>query len=49
MFESLTDGWDKDYKDDEIPPYLKEIRMAVIANVDSGINFSWLFNKKNKR
>ena len=36
MFESLTDGWDKDYKDDEIPPYLKEIRMAVIGNVDSG-------------
>ena len=36
IFESLTEGWDKDYKDDEIPPYLKEIRMAVIGNVDSG-------------
>ena len=36
IFESLTDGWDKDYKDDELPPYLKEIRMAVIGNVDSG-------------
>ena len=36
IFESLMDGWDKDYKEDEIPPYLKEIRMAVIGNVDSG-------------
>ena len=36
IFESLTEGWDKDYKDEEIPPYLKEIRMAVIGNVDSG-------------
>ena len=36
IFESLTDGWDKDYKPDELPPYLKEIRMAVIGNVDSG-------------
>ena len=36
IFESLTDGWDKDYKSDEVPPYLKEIRMAVIGNVDSG-------------
>ena len=36
IFESLTEGWDKDFKDDEIPPYLKEIRLAVIGNVDSG-------------
>ena len=36
IFESLNEGWDKDYKDDEIPPYLKEIRIAVIGNVDSG-------------
>ena len=36
IFESLTEGWDKDYKGDEIPPYLKEIRLAVIGNVDSG-------------
>ena len=36
IFESLVDGWDKDFKDDEIPPYLKEIRIAVIGNVDSG-------------
>ena len=36
IFESLTDGWDKDYKPEEIPPYLKEIRIGVIGNVDSG-------------
>ena len=36
IFESLMDGWDKDYKEDEIPQYLKEIRLAVIGNVDSG-------------
>ena len=36
IFDSLTDGWDQDYKNDEIPPYLKEIRLAVIGNVDSG-------------
>ena len=36
IFESLVDGWDKDFKEDEIPPYLKEIRIAVIGNVDSG-------------
>ncbi len=36
IFESLSEGWDKDYKNDEIPPYLKEIRLAVIGNVDSG-------------
>ena len=36
IFESLTEGWDKDYEPDEVPPYLKEIRMAVIGNVDSG-------------
>ena len=36
IFESLTEGWDKDYDKNEIPPYLKEIRLAVIGNVDSG-------------
>ena len=36
IFDSLVDGWDKEYNEDEIPPYLKEIRMAVIGNVDSG-------------
>ena len=36
IFESLTDGWDKDYDKNDIPPYLKEIRLAVIGNVDSG-------------
>ena len=36
IFESLTEGWDKDFQDDEVPPYLKEIRLAVIGNVDSG-------------
>ena len=36
IFESLVDGWDKDFKEDEVPPYLKEIRIAVIGNVDSG-------------
>ena len=36
IFESLTEGWDKDFKDEEIPTYLKEIRIAVIGNVDSG-------------
>ena len=36
ILESLTEGWDKDYKEDEIPPYYKEIRLAVIGNVDSG-------------
>ena len=36
ILESLTDGWDKDYKEDEVPPYYKEIRLAVIGNVDSG-------------
>ena len=36
IFDSLSDGWDKDFKGDEIPPYLKEIRLAVIGNVDSG-------------
>ena len=36
IFESLMDGWDQDFKNDEVPPYLKEIRMAVIGNVDSG-------------
>ena len=36
IFDSLTDGWDKDYTQNEIPPYLKEIRLAVIGNVDSG-------------
>jgi GTPase len=36
IFESLVDDWDKDFKEDEIPPYLKEIRIAVIGNVDSG-------------
>ena len=36
IFESLTEGWDKDYDQNEIPPYLKEIRLAVIGNVDSG-------------
>ena len=36
IFESLMDGWDQNYKEDEIPPYLKEIRMVVIGNVDSG-------------
>ena len=25
IFESLTEGWDQDYKNDEVPPYLKEI------------------------
>ena len=24
IFESLTDGWDKDYEKNEVPPYLKE-------------------------
>ena len=24
----IVDDWDKDYKDDEIPPYLKEIRIG---------------------
>ena len=36
IFESLTEGWDQDYKNDEVPPYLKEIRLVVIGNVDSG-------------
>ena len=36
IFESLTEGWDKDFNDEEIPSYLKEIRIAVIGNVDSG-------------
>ena len=36
IFVSLTDGWDKDYEKNEVPPYLKEIRLAVIGNVDSG-------------
>ena len=36
IFESLTDGWDKDYSNNEVPPYFKEIRLAVIGNVDSG-------------
>ena len=36
IFESLTEGWDKEYKDDEVPEYLKEIRLCVIGNVDSG-------------
>ncbi len=36
IFDSLVDGWDKEYTKDEIPPYLKEIRLAVIGNVDSG-------------
>ena len=36
IFGSLTDGWDKDYDKNEIPPYLQEIRLAVIGNVDSG-------------
>ena len=36
IFESLTDGWDKEYKPDETHPYLKEIRLVVIGNVDSG-------------
>ena len=36
IFDSLTEGWDQDFKNDEIPPYLKEIRLAVIGNVDSG-------------
>ena len=36
IFDSISEGWDKDYKGDEIPPYLKEIRLAVIGNVDSG-------------
>ena len=36
IFDSLVDGWDKEYNEDEIPPYLKEIRMAVIGNVDFG-------------
>ena len=36
IFESLMDGWDKDFKEDDIPSYLKEIRLAVIGNVDSG-------------
>ena len=36
IFESLTEGWDKDYTKNEIPPYIKEIRLAVIGNVDSG-------------
>ena len=36
IFESLTEGWDKNFKDDEMPSYLKEIRIAVIGNVDSG-------------
>ena len=26
IFESLTEGWDKDYDKNEIPPYIKEIR-----------------------
>ena len=36
IFESLTEGWDKEYKNDEVPPYLKEIRLVVMGNVDSG-------------
>ena len=36
IFESLTEGWDKDYKQDETHPYIKEIRLVVIGNVDSG-------------
>ena len=36
IFESLTEGWDQDYKNDEVPPYLKEIRLVIIGNVDSG-------------
>ena len=36
IFESLTEGWDKDYPNNEVPPYFKEIRLAVIGNVDSG-------------
>ena len=36
IFESISEGWDKDFKGDDIPPYLKEIRLAVIGNVDSG-------------
>ena len=36
IFESLTEGWDKDYNQDETHPYIKEIRLVVIGNVDSG-------------
>lgn len=36
IFESLTEGWDKDFEKEETPSYLKEIRIAVIGNVDSG-------------
>ena len=36
IFDSLTDGWDKDYNQDEVHPYIKEIRLVVIGNVDSG-------------
>ena len=37
IFESLTEGWDKDYKSEaDTHPYIKEIRLVVIGNVDSG-------------
>ena len=36
IFDSLTEGWDKNYTQDEPHPYIKEIRLAVIGNVDSG-------------
>lgn len=36
IFSSLMKDADKDMKSDEIPGYLKEIRLAVIGNVDSG-------------
>ena len=37
IFESLTEDWDKDYtSENDLHPYIKEIRLVVIGNVDSG-------------
>ena len=36
IFESLTKDEDKELKEDEIPGYIKEVRLCVIGNVDSG-------------
>lgn len=36
IFDSLTKDWDKDFSKDQCPPYFKEIRLAIIGNVDSG-------------
>ena len=50
IFESLTEGWDKDYNQDETHPYIKEIIFQENENEDNTkINIILKYNESTNK